>query len=118
MKSRVKRPDGVRIYNGENWEDYKVEFQRYLRTVHTERNYTYWDVITGTPAGRKPVPAPEGEADAAANRAIQDWETIDADAYQLISCVCEDSIRAMFRLCLTAHDAWKKLESGAASQPA
>ena len=51
MKSRVKRTDGVRMYNGENWEDYKVELQRYLKTIDRTTDYSYWDVITGAPAG-------------------------------------------------------------------
>jgi hypothetical protein len=113
MAGGLRKPLGVRIYNGANWEDYKVEFERFSRTLEEP----VWEVVTG--ALTQPE-APDNNDDAAnkerKERAIQAWRKTDAHAIQYISCTVHEDKRPTIRHCDTAHDAWTKLESAAAAE--
>jgi hypothetical protein len=113
MAGGLRKPLGVRIYNGANWEDYKVEFERFSRTLEEP----VWEVVTGA---LKQPEAPDNYDDAAnrerKERDIQAWRKTDAHAIQYISCTVHEDKRPAIRHCETAHDAWTKLESAAAAE--
>ena len=113
MAGGPRKPLGVRTYNATNWEDYKVELERFARTLDDP----IWEIIIG----ELPEPAAPANDDDPATReqkakALREWQKANAQALQYISCTVAETKRPTIRHYRTAHEAWTKLESAAAAQ--
>jgi hypothetical protein len=111
----------VRIYDGSNWEDYKVELRRFLKICKSV--VPLWDLLTGgveRPNDEQPPVVDEGEDEAELlerhKAAVKNWDEADALALQYISSTVAESKRATIRMCEHAADAYAQLEAGATSQ--
>ena len=122
-----KKPSGAKTFDGgDNWEDYKANFERRGRSVlpTTTRVQTlgccHWCTTSSVP--RVPQVSPPGvvknqaKVDIRAEE-IANWDELDIIARHAIAYTLTDQKNAVMRNAKTAKAAWDILKAGAEGRP-